>query len=85
MSRGKQGGSTGGMEYSPARSARRGAVRKRESRRWAALAGPVTVSQAEASAVDNFELKQPSTTSAVSCSAEPSEAIVPKGVGTAHD
>jgi hypothetical protein len=71
VSRGKQGGSTGGMEYLPARSARRGAVRKRENRRWAALAGPVTVTRAEGDAFRAAESDGP-------CSAE-SEAFKRQG------
>ena len=43
MSKGKQGGNTGGVEYSPAKAKRRAAVRKGQERRWAAKSGPVTV------------------------------------------
>ena len=47
MSIGKQGGNTGGIEYSPARAKRRAAARKAKERRWVARSGPVTVSWVE--------------------------------------
>jgi hypothetical protein len=40
---GKQGVSTAGMEYSPARAKRKANARKRQDKRWEAKAGPVTV------------------------------------------
>lgn len=43
MSRGKQGTSTAGMEYSAARRARKTKKLRAEENRWAAKAGPVTV------------------------------------------
>ena len=47
MSQGKQGGNTGGIEYSPAKARRRAAARKNQDRRWASKSGPVTVTKVE--------------------------------------
>jgi len=47
VSKGKQGGNTGGIERSPEKTRRRAAARRAEERRWAAKAGPVTVTRVQ--------------------------------------
>jgi hypothetical protein len=43
----KAGGNTGTVTYSPQRAARKRKQRQAQERRWAAMAGPVTVRQAQ--------------------------------------
>lgn len=60
---GAQGGNTGSVEYSPRRLARKRRAKRRQEERWAAKAGPITVSrlpgsepeQAPADAADSGE------------------------------
>ena len=67
MSQGKQGGNTGGIEYSPAKAKRRAAARKNQDRRWASRSGPVTVTKVEgcsdAHAVDQDAGQDPAAAS----------------------
>lgn len=48
-SKGQQGTATGSVEVSPERRRRHAVRRKREEARWAAKAGPVTVTRTDAS------------------------------------
>jgi hypothetical protein len=45
--KGKTGGNTSSVEYSPARVERMNRARERQEKRWARMAGPVTIRKIE--------------------------------------
>jgi len=54
--KGNQGTSTGSVEYSPAKAKRMRQRRASEERRWAAMAGPVTVTKVQPHAPGECDL-----------------------------